>query len=147
MNSREHVMTSSRVIGARTLVPALACSKTRRGPHGPRSRRHGDAATPRCFTLTVSRRYPATPWTRLHHGPQSASDCARAQATHCHGDCCSWTRRQRSWLVRSAQWCGSVHPDKSRIFLAENWRRRSKFEEVAFVFPSAPDIPITLVRD
>ncbi|KAL6162385.1 hypothetical protein ACJQWK_11319 [Exserohilum turcicum] len=33
------------------------------------------------------------------------------------------------------------------IFLAENWRRRSKFEEVAFVFPSAPDIPITLVRD
>lgn len=31
-----------------------------------------------------------------------------------------------------------------RIFLAENWRRRSKFEEVAFVFPNAPNIPITL---
>ncbi|ORY00369.1 Phospholipase/carboxylesterase/thioesterase [Clohesyomyces aquaticus] len=30
------------------------------------------------------------------------------------------------------------------IFLAENWRRRSKFEEVKFVFPSAPMIPITL---
>ncbi|KAL9051725.1 MAG: hypothetical protein Q9162_005827 [Coniocarpon cinnabarinum] len=28
-------------------------------------------------------------------------------------------------------------------FLAENWRRRGKFEEVAFVFPSAPTIPIT----
>lgn len=33
-----------------------------------------------------------------------------------------------------------------RMFLAENWRRRSKFEEVKFVFPSAPSIPITLVR-
>ena len=31
-----------------------------------------------------------------------------------------------------------------RIFLAENWRRRSKFEEVKFVFPNAPSIPITL---
>jgi hypothetical protein len=32
-----------------------------------------------------------------------------------------------------------------RIFLAENWRRRSKFEEVQFIFPSAPSIPVTLV--
>jgi len=30
------------------------------------------------------------------------------------------------------------------IFLAENWRRRSKFDEVKFVFPNAPNIPITL---
>ncbi|KAF2741215.1 Phospholipase/carboxylesterase [Polyplosphaeria fusca] len=30
------------------------------------------------------------------------------------------------------------------MFLAENWRRRSKFEEVKFVFPNAPNIPITL---
>jgi predicted esterase len=30
------------------------------------------------------------------------------------------------------------------LFLAENWRRRSKFEEVAFIFPNAPMIPITL---
>ena len=30
-------------------------------------------------------------------------------------------------------------------FLAENWRRRGKFEDVAFVFPSAPSIPITVV--
>jgi len=30
------------------------------------------------------------------------------------------------------------------IFLAENWRRRSKFEEVSFVFPNAPKIPITI---
>ena len=29
-------------------------------------------------------------------------------------------------------------------FLAENWRGRSKFEDVAFVFPSAPSIPITV---
>jgi predicted esterase len=33
---------------------------------------------------------------------------------------------------------------KCRIFLAENWRRRSKFEEVQFIFPNAPSIPITL---
>ncbi|KAF2267362.1 Phospholipase/carboxylesterase [Lojkania enalia] len=30
------------------------------------------------------------------------------------------------------------------MFLAENWRRRSKFEEVAFIFPNAPNIPITV---
>ncbi|MCJ1228810.1 hypothetical protein MMC12_005473 [Toensbergia leucococca] len=28
--------------------------------------------------------------------------------------------------------------------LAENWRRRGKFEEVKFVFPNAPNIPITV---
>ncbi|KAJ9635439.1 hypothetical protein H2201_003101 [Coniosporium apollinis] len=30
------------------------------------------------------------------------------------------------------------------IWLAENWRRRNKFEEVQFIFPNAPQIPITL---
>ena len=31
------------------------------------------------------------------------------------------------------------------ITLAENWRRRAKFEEVKFIFPNAPTIPITVV--
>ncbi|KAF1812597.1 acyl-protein thioesteras-like protein 1 [Eremomyces bilateralis CBS 781.70] len=30
------------------------------------------------------------------------------------------------------------------VWLAENWRMRNKFEEVSFIFPSAPNIPITL---
>jgi len=30
------------------------------------------------------------------------------------------------------------------IGLAENWRRRGKFEEVKFIFPNAPNIPITV---
>jgi hypothetical protein len=30
--------------------------------------------------------------------------------------------------------------------LAQNWRRRGKFNEVAFIFPNAPNIPITVVR-
>ncbi|KAF2839949.1 Phospholipase/carboxylesterase [Patellaria atrata CBS 101060] len=30
------------------------------------------------------------------------------------------------------------------IWLAENWRRRGKFEQVKFIFPNAPSIPITL---
>lgn len=29
--------------------------------------------------------------------------------------------------------------------IAENFRRRGKFEEVKFVFPNAPNIPITVV--
>jgi len=29
-------------------------------------------------------------------------------------------------------------------WLAENWRRRAKFEEVSFIFPHAPQIPITI---
>jgi predicted esterase len=32
------------------------------------------------------------------------------------------------------------------VGLAENWRRRQKFEEVKFIFPNAPNIPITVVR-
>jgi predicted esterase len=31
------------------------------------------------------------------------------------------------------------------VTLAENWRRRQKFEEVKFIFPNAPTIPITVV--
>jgi hypothetical protein len=34
----------------------------------------------------------------------------------------------------------------SRIGLAQNWRRRGMFDEVAFIFPNAPSIPITVVR-
>ncbi|PMD27868.1 putative acyl-protein thioesterase 1, partial [Hyaloscypha hepaticicola] len=30
------------------------------------------------------------------------------------------------------------------VGLAENWRRRQKFEEVKFIFPNAPNIPITV---
>jgi predicted esterase len=30
-------------------------------------------------------------------------------------------------------------------FLAENWRRRGKFEDTKFIFPSASRIPITSV--
>ncbi|KUJ23243.1 putative acyl-protein thioesterase 1, partial [Mollisia scopiformis] len=30
------------------------------------------------------------------------------------------------------------------VSLAENWRRRSKFDEVKFIFPNAPTIPITV---
>lgn len=33
-----------------------------------------------------------------------------------------------------------------RVSLAENFRRRQKFDEVSFVFPNAPSIPITVVR-
>lgn len=29
--------------------------------------------------------------------------------------------------------------------MAENYRRRGKFDEVAFIFPNAPSIPITVV--
>ena len=32
-----------------------------------------------------------------------------------------------------------------RVSLAENWRRRGKFENVKFIFPNAPSIPITIV--
>ncbi|KIW96737.1 uncharacterized protein Z519_02128 [Cladophialophora bantiana CBS 173.52] len=32
----------------------------------------------------------------------------------------------------------------ARVSLAETWRRRGKFEDVKFVFPNAPSIPITV---
>jgi hypothetical protein len=32
------------------------------------------------------------------------------------------------------------------MFLAQNWRRRGLFDEVTFIFPNAPMIPITVVR-
>lgn len=33
-----------------------------------------------------------------------------------------------------------------RLPLAETWKRQKKLEEVSFIFPNAPDIPITIVR-
>jgi hypothetical protein len=44
----------------------------------------------------------------------------------------------------------SLSPDhqcliSNRMSLAQTWRRRGKFDEVAFIFPNAPDIPITVV--
>lgn len=33
-----------------------------------------------------------------------------------------------------------------RLSMAENYRRRGKFEDVAFIFPNAPSIRITVVR-
>jgi hypothetical protein len=35
---------------------------------------------------------------------------------------------------------------EARVSLAETWRRRGKFEDVKFIFPNAPTIPITVVR-
>ncbi|RMZ81488.1 hypothetical protein DV738_g2234, partial [Chaetothyriales sp. CBS 135597] len=37
-----------------------------------------------------------------------------------------------------------AHGLGDRVSLAENWRRRGKFDEVKFIFPNAPVIPITL---
>ncbi|KAI4183859.1 MAG: hypothetical protein LQ346_006221 [Caloplaca aetnensis] len=34
--------------------------------------------------------------------------------------------------------------DLPRLSIAENYRRRGRFEEVAFIFPNAPNIPITV---
>ena len=31
-----------------------------------------------------------------------------------------------------------------RISLAENWRRREKFDDIKFIFPNAPSIPISI---
>jgi hypothetical protein len=47
--------------------------------------------------------------------------------------------------TRPLRWLKLLALMECRIFLAENWRRRSKFEEVQFIFPNAPNIPITLV--
>ncbi|KAK3654702.1 hypothetical protein LTR56_003975 [Elasticomyces elasticus] len=37
-----------------------------------------------------------------------------------------------------------AHGLGDRMFLAEQWRSRNKFEETKFVFPNAPQIPITV---
>jgi predicted esterase len=36
------------------------------------------------------------------------------------------------------------NPHILRVWLAENWRRLSKFPHVSFVFPNAPQIPVTV---
>ncbi|OJD18446.1 hypothetical protein AJ78_01502, partial [Emergomyces pasteurianus Ep9510] len=37
-----------------------------------------------------------------------------------------------------------AHGLGDRLMLAQNWRRRDLFDEVAFIFPNAPAIPITI---
>ena len=39
------------------------------------------------------------------------------------------------------------HSDPLRMPVAENFRRRGKFDEIAFVFPNAASIPITVVSE
>jgi hypothetical protein len=39
----------------------------------------------------------------------------------------------------------SRHGPAEVLICFVNWRRRGKFDEVAFIFPNAPDIPITVV--
>jgi hypothetical protein len=54
---------------------------------------------------------------------------------------------QWSWLVSQHLFRSSIDTDIGfRVSLAENWRRRGKFEDVKFIFPNAPMIPITIVR-
>lgn len=50
------------------------------------------------------------------------------------------------WMVRYhfISSCKKNLTPLNRLFLAENWRRRNKFEEISFVFPNAPNIPITV---
>ena len=46
-----------------------------------------------------------------------------------------------------SKWCGRLDfLTISRMPVAENFRRRGRFEEIAFVFPNAPTIPITVVH-
>ncbi|GMF74209.1 unnamed protein product [Aspergillus oryzae] len=42
-------------------------------------------------------------------------------------------------------WATGLVPMPVRMGLAQNWRRRGLFEEVTFIFPNAPMIPITVV--
>lgn len=41
--------------------------------------------------------------------------------------------------------CSYISLPINRMSLAQNWRRRGMFDEIAFVFPNAPMIPITVV--
>lgn len=42
-------------------------------------------------------------------------------------------------------WVNKQYTYCRRMSLAQNWRRRGMFDEVAFIFPNAPMIPITVV--
>lgn len=53
----------------------------------------------------------------------------------------SYGRRRRLFLPKPEI------TDDNRMALAQNWRRRGMFDEVAFIFPNAPMIPITVVCD
>jgi hypothetical protein len=130
-----NIMTSMTMIGALALVPALA--RIRSWENAPRS----TSPLPHA-PLSI----PTDDFRRAHHVSQGAFGCSRAQASHGHCHRGTWAGRQRGWLVRSARRHGCLDTEEHRIFLAENWRRRSKFEEVSFIFPNAPSIPITLVR-
>ena len=119
----------------------------------------------------------------FHHGEPSAIDCARFEEAYSHCDLGPWSGRQVSVVHHIAidsrsdlyKWRRMVSdviskrscrkcPNMDRSPVAENWRRRGKFEEVKFVFPNvglqfakhmavvpvsnslqAPTIPITVV--
>lgn len=50
-----------------------------------------------------------------------------------------------SLVLCENEWCSHIPLPINRMSLAQNWRRRGMFDEIAFVFPNAPMIPITVV--
>jgi len=116
---------------------------------------------PNCASNTYG--YCSFPRAIIQNGRPSSTRCASFEEAHGHCHHGAWTRRQVGiehsgmsipWLTR-LQWCRMVSstgletcPANSyvaRVSLAENWRRRGKFEDVKFIFPNAPSIPITIV--
>ncbi|KAK3687044.1 hypothetical protein LTR37_019206 [Vermiconidia calcicola] len=47
-------------------------------------------------------------------------------------------------LKRHTSTCIVAHGLGDRMFLADQWRQQSKFPETKFIFPNAPQIPITI---
>ena len=101
------------------------------------------------------------------HGRSSRTCSARAEEAYgyCHHGAWTWGQvyAPLEYLIRGTALTSQLAAEQagmskllhqyasdkpftpSRVSLAENWRRRGKFEEVAFIFPNAPHIPITVV--
>lgn len=87
--------------------------------------------------------------TKLHHGEQqSRTHRAGAQKPLLHSNRRAWSRRQRRGMVREHH-SQKLHTERtttkltstSRVFLAESLRPR--LQNVKWIFPHAPNIPIT----
>lgn len=86
------------------------------------------------------------------YGVSCSLHCPGAQEAHRHGHHGPWPRRQvghLDWisgmLFAPAKPQSPVYSGAGWMALAQNWRRRGMFDEVAFIFPNAPMIPITVV--
>lgn len=127
-------------------APSSPAHSPLNGPHLPATSNVIARSGPTSQTVPISFSISSLEHKHAQHHVTHTGTCrARDCQAHSYNHLRPWSRRQWCRLVREMFPQGVLSTDSLyRMQLAENFRGRGKFEHVKFVFPNAPNIPITV---